>query len=155
MLETPCLGQRGQGARHAGQSHELFLAEGFGVVGSVHWRWLARRMNRKGYTVQESEAEDLGWEETETGCRAVYITHGSARQSWTTTYPSVKKRVVSQNLRSVGQSRREYQKSKNQINIIPALGNDSMFTVDAYDIRNTLAFRDQYGMVMRRLILWS
>ena len=50
---------------------------------------------------EESEAEDLGWEEGETGYRAVYITHGSARQSSSTTYPSVKKRVVSQNFRSL------------------------------------------------------
>jgi len=36
LFEAPCLRKCGQGARHAGQSHELFLAEGFGVCDSVH-----------------------------------------------------------------------------------------------------------------------
>jgi len=59
-----------------------------------------------------SEAKDLGWEESETGYRPVYITDRSARQSWTTTYPKLKKRVVSQNLRSVGESRRRIPETK-------------------------------------------
>ena len=36
LCEAPCLRKCGQRARHAGQSHELFLAEDLGVCGSVH-----------------------------------------------------------------------------------------------------------------------
>jgi len=36
LFEAPCLRKCGERARHAGQSHELFLAEDFGVCGSVH-----------------------------------------------------------------------------------------------------------------------
>lgn len=43
---------------------------------------------------QESEAETLEGEVRQDGER-VYITHRLARQSWSTTYPSAKTRVVS------------------------------------------------------------
>ena len=46
LLETPRLGQGGQGAGQAGESHELFLAD-FGVCVGVHWRWLTRRVVRR------------------------------------------------------------------------------------------------------------
>jgi hypothetical protein len=76
---------------------------------------IGRKDESQGKRMRKGEAEDLGWEESETGYRAVYITDGSARQSWFTTYPSVKKRVVSQNLRSCSVVPEE---SKIKINII-------------------------------------
>jgi len=66
------------------------------------------------------------------------------------TYPRTKKRVVSQNLRSVGQSRRISQSKINIIIFRLETKSDSVPMVRPYDIRTRLRMRIETSTVMRR-----